>query len=138
MPVFRSLVLLACATLAATSTASAQVRNPHPQGLPLCEQALGKASSRFASKERQYWLAPLSVTTTREVREVALNPWGPAFIPRRFCSAIVATNDGLERMMYYVVEAGTGLAGIGYNVEVCVSGVDRNLAYAPNCKMAQP
>lgn len=138
MSVSRALTLLACATLSATGAASAQVRNSHPQGLPACAQALSKASSRFNAKERQYWVAPLSVGAARDVREIAVNPWGPAYIPRRFCSAIVATNDGLERMMYYVIEAGSGLAGVGSNVEVCVAGVDRNLAYAPDCKIAQP
>ncbi|GGE40388.1 hypothetical protein GCM10007276_17160 [Agaricicola taiwanensis] len=138
MMVFRPLALAALASTVLAGVAQAHWSNAHPQRLPACEQALGKATSRFNTKERIYWWPSLAIAAARDIREIAVNPWGPYYIPRRFCTAVVATNDGLERQMYYVVEAGTGLAGIGYGVEVCVSGVDRNLAYAPNCKMTRP
>jgi hypothetical protein len=138
MPAVRSLALSALALALSASAAAAHWSNAHPQRLPACEQALGKAADRFNAKERQYWRPSLAIGATRDIREIATNPWGPYFIPRRFCTAIVATNDGLERRMYYVIAAGTGFAGRGYGVEVCVSGADRNLAYAPDCKIAQP
>ncbi len=138
MPPFRSFALAASIAFASTGMAEAHWSNAHPQALPLCGDALGKAANRFASKERIYWNSSLAIGAAREVREVAVNPWGPYFIPRRFCTAYVAMNDGLERRIDYVIVAGSGFAGVGYNVEVCVSGLDRNLAYAPDCKMARP
>jgi hypothetical protein len=135
---FRRFAFASLVALTSAGAAEARWENAHPQTLPLCEEALGKAAGRFAAKERAYWNSNAAVGMTLEIRQIAVNPWGPYFIPRRFCTARVMMNDGLERRMDYVIQAGTGLAGVGYGVEVCVSGFDRNLAYAPDCKMARP
>jgi len=108
--------------------------------LPACDDAsaLGKISGRFAQKESTFWVSDLAITGFDKVREIAFRPWGHDVIPRRYCSARVALSNGRASMVYYSIAEDQGLIGATWGVEWCVDGYDRNLAYAPNCKMARP
>ena len=108
--------------------------------LPACDDAtaLGKISGRFAQKESTFWVSDLAITGFDKVREIALRPWGHQAIPRRYCSARVALSNGRASMVYYSIAEDLGFIGASWGVEWCVDGFDRNLAYAPNCKMARP
>ncbi len=59
-------------------------------------------------------------------------------IPRRFCSAIVYISDGSKHPLHYSINEDTGMIGATWGVEWCVVGLDRNWAFNPACKMAQP
>ena len=108
--------------------------------LPPCEEpsALGTIASRFAEKEGIFWASPLSIQGFGDVRELAFRPWARDTIPRRFCSARVLISDGRHTMVYYSIGEDTGFAAATWGVDWCVVGYDRNLAYAPRCKMARP
>ena len=55
-----------------------------------------------------------------------------------FCTAVASVSDGsLHRVNYWIGED-TGMIGMTWGVEWCVVGLDRNWAYNPACKMAQP
>jgi hypothetical protein len=69
---------------------------------------------------------------------VAWRPWGLDTIPRRFCTGTVTISDGSRRRIDYSVREDLGIIGAEYGVEWCVAGLDRNWAYNPACKMAQP
>ena len=56
-------------------------------------------------------------------------------IARRYCGAVATMSDGRERTMWYLIEDGMGLAGIGDNVEFCVSGIDQMKAYDGRCRV---
>ncbi len=56
-------------------------------------------------------------------------------IARRYCGAVATMSDGRERTMWYLIEDGMGLAGIGDNVEFCVSGLDPMKAYDGRCRV---
>jgi hypothetical protein len=106
--------------------------------LPPCEAALGKISARFAEKERWFWKSDLQILDFERVRETAYRPWAEGTIPRRFCTAVASVSDGsLHRVNYWIGED-TGMIGMTWGVEWCVVGLDRNWAYNPACKMAQP
>ena len=47
-------------------------------------------------------------------------------------------SDGITRPVYYSIIEDGGLIGMTYGVEWCVVGLNRNWAYNPACKMAQP
>lgn len=108
--------------------------------LPFCDdrRVADKIASRFAQKESEYWHSPLRIVQTDRIRELAYRPWGPSYIPRRFCKARVMTNDGYFRELSYAIAEDQGMIGMTWGVEWCVDGVDRHLAFAPNCKMARP
>ena len=108
--------------------------------VPSCDSswALNVISWRFGYKERRFWGSPESISQFGDVREIAYRPWGPDFIPRRFCSVKVRVSDLRDTTVYYSIIEKDGFAGVGWGVEWCVVGYDRNLAYAPNCRAARP
>jgi hypothetical protein len=108
--------------------------------VPSCDSswALGTISWRFGYKEWRFWGSSESLTQFGDVREIAYRPWGPNFVPRRYCSAKVRVSNLRDTTVYYSIIEKGGFAGVGYGVEWCVVGYDRNLAYAPNCRAARP
>jgi hypothetical protein len=108
--------------------------------VPLCDDpaALAKVASRFAEKEEKFWDPTLRILGFDRVHERAWRPWAENTIPRRFCSATAFVNDGKARPVYYSIAEDTGMIGATFGVEWCVVGLDRNWAYNPACKMAQP
>jgi hypothetical protein len=56
-------------------------------------------------------------------------------IARRYCHGSVDLSDGRRRSMWYLIENPMGFAGIGSNVEFCISGFDRWLVYGGQCRV---
>jgi hypothetical protein len=108
--------------------------------LPACDNplALAKIDIHFAVKEIRFWNPTLFISQFGETREVAYRPWGDYAIPRRFCVAKTLLSDGTETVTYYSIGEDLEFAGASWGVEWCVLGADRNMAYSPRCKMAQP
>jgi hypothetical protein len=116
---------------------------PQVDRLPACETpaVLSNIQNRFASREQKFWNSPLRIVAYEDIRHVANRPWGEAFIPRRFCSATAHVDDGQRvtaRRVNYVIVEDLGFAGHGYGVQWCVTGVERHLHAAPNCRMMMP
>lgn len=135
--------LLACgAARAADAPYSPEARGivVEPQMLPSCDspRVFRKIASAFQDKESEYWQSNLTLVSFGPPVDLGYRPWGPEFIPRRFCRARTLVSDGIEREVYYSVAKDTGTLGIFDGVTFCVIGLDRNLAYAPDCKMAGP
>lgn len=92
----------------------------------------------FAATEREYWGSGLELSPFVRPVEIGYRSWGRSFIPRRFCTAHVVTNDGRKRRVSYNIRENQGFSGVSWGVEWCVSGLDRHHSYAPDCKMARP
>ncbi|HEY5795375.1 MAG TPA: hypothetical protein VIU82_10195 [Bosea sp. (in: a-proteobacteria)] len=107
--------------------------------LPACEDpaVLGEITSWFNSREAKFW-GPLQAIGYDKIRPIGFRPWGDDFIPRRFCTGQIALNDGTWHRVDYSVRENLGLFGWGWNVNWCVSGLDRHRSYAPDCQMARP
>jgi hypothetical protein len=103
-----------------------------------CEKAMGTITTQFWEKESQYWNSDLKITAYGAIRETAFRPWQSDNMPRRFCSAEVMISDGKVRTVHYSIIEDGGFAGYGQGVEWCVTGLDRNWAWNPNCKAARP
>ena len=103
-----------------------------------CEAALGTISTQFREKESTYWNSSLQITAFGQIHEIAFRPWQSDNIPRRYCSGDVMLNDGKPRKVHYSIIEDGGFAGFGQGVEWCVTGLDRNWAYNPNCRAARP
>lgn len=144
-----ALVSLGC--LAAFTADAASRRYVHPAdraeariipmygNLPACEDpaVIGELASSFNSREATFW-GPLQVMTYDRIRETSFRPWGDDYIPRRFCSGRVLLNNGVFHRVDYSVRENLGLFGMTWNVNWCVSGLDRHRSYAPDCQMARP
>lgn len=108
--------------------------------LPSCDDAgvLDRIKDRFSQKESEFWNTQLEIVGYDHVSLVAVRPWGLDHIPRNFCHARALLNDNSYHDVSYSVSEDLGIIGFGYGVEWCVQGLDRNLAYAPNCQLARP
>lgn len=135
-----TLLLALCGGASAREQVPAETRDiPWSSNLPACTDiwVLSTVSDHFAEKEATYWNG-LRITLYDYVQPLAFRPAGLDYIPRRFCSAKALISDGIWRTVYYSVREDLGVIGGTWGVEFCVVGLDRNMAYAPWCKMAQP
>jgi hypothetical protein len=103
-----------------------------------CEAALSTITSQFQEKESKFWNSALQITGFSRIQETAFRPWQSDNIPRRYCSADALLTDGKVRTVHYSIIEDGGFASNGQGVEWCVSGLDRNWAYNPACRSAQP
>jgi hypothetical protein len=136
-----ALSLLAAAPAAAASWLEMGIYLTGPRydgAVPACESGLDTIVSRFAEKEGQFWNSGLQILGFEKVRETAFRPWAEGTIPRRFCSATAMVSDGRKTPVHYSIGEDTGFAGATWGVQWCVTGLDRNWAYNPRCKMARP
>lgn len=145
-----TMVVAALAVAGSLGTASAYERLPTEQwtvpygdplaAVPACEapEVLSFIQSRFADNEASYWNSNLTIAGIEKVHAIGYRAWGLDFIPRRFCTGVALTSDGSRRQVDYSIIQETGFAGYSWNVEWCVNGTDRHMAYAPACKMARP
>ena len=108
--------------------------------LPACDDpaALAEITSRFATKESRFWNSTREILRIDHVRETAFRPWDRDLIPRRFCAGQALISDNSLRPVYYWIGEDAGMIGASWGVQWCIVGYDRNWAYNPNCRMAQP
>ena len=110
--------------------------------IPGCQapEVLERLSTHFAEKERKFWNSTLTIVSYERIERTAWRPWGLDFVPRRYCSAVATTSDGVRRKVDYSVRDGLGIIGADWGIEFCVHGLDRNLAYAyaTACREARP
>jgi hypothetical protein len=103
-----------------------------------CEAAMPTITSQFQEKESKFWNSALQITGYSKIQETAFRPWQSDSIPRRYCRAEAYLNDGKVRTVHYSIIEDGGFASFGQGVEWCVVGLDRNWAYNPSCRNAQP
>lgn len=108
--------------------------------VPLCHDpgVLGQIGAKFGHKEGEFWNSNLVIVGIERVREAAFRPWSAQTIPRRFCSGVARVSDGSRHAVHYSILETSGWLGVGWGVEWCVVGLDRNWAYNPACRMARP
>lgn len=66
-----------------------------------------------------------AIQTAKESRPIA----------RRYCGATARLSDGRKRYVWYLIENPMGYAGVGNNVEFCVTGFDRWYVYSGRCRV---
>jgi hypothetical protein len=108
--------------------------------MPACDYpaALDRIIANFRTKEFGFWNSEMRIVGFEDIQENASLPWAAQSIPRRFCSAVAVINDGARRPVYYSIAEDTGMIGMDWGVNFCVTGLDRNWAYYPDCRAARP
>jgi hypothetical protein len=130
--------LAAAATAATLFIASSTA---HASGGRSCEDSmvLWSINQKFRINDRNVLKMGLKIEDFYDIHE---KPYTPNreynLIPRRFCKAKVAMNDGNNRTIWYVIENGQGLAGISYYVDYCISGLDPWHIYGAFCRSVRP
>ena len=59
-------------------------------------------------------------------------------VHRRYCRATAQLSDGRRTALIYVIEAGQGFAGVGWNVEYCLPAYDPWRVYDAWCHAIEP
>jgi len=135
--------ILAAAFAAAFSTTGAQAADalygggPEFQG-PCAEQRyLARITRGFGHQVRNVPNLPdVAITDFRDIHENRYIPDDPDNpMARRYCGATVVLSDGNSRDLWYLIESRMGFAGMGDNVEFCVSGFDRWYVYNGRCRI---
>ena len=100
-------------------------------------RVLGRISERFRYQVRNVPNLPdVAIMDFFNIGETRYLPKREKWpIERRYCHAKVALSDGKSRSVWYLIEHPMGFAGIGSNVEFCVSGFDRWHVYNGNCRV---
>jgi hypothetical protein len=114
---------------------------PYYDLVPACADpaVFERIQGRFHDRESEFWNTGLEILGFDEVREIGYKTNGYDYIPRRYCIARAYLNDAKKpHQVSYSINEDLGIIGFGFGVEWCVGGLDRNDAYAPNCKMARP
>ena len=105
----------------------------------LCEDSavLAKISEKFRYQVRHVpHLPDVAISEFRRVHQHRYLPYSEEWpIARRYCGATALMSDGRQRTIWYLIEDGMGMIGVGDNVEFCVSGFDRWYVYNGRCRV---
>ena len=97
-------------------------------------QVLGFITSDFGSRAANYLNMDIAIAEIRGMRQARLvlrDETHP--VEREYCHATALTTDGQKRALWYLIERGFGFAGVGSNIEFCVSGLDPWYVYGAQC-----
>lgn len=122
----------------ATTVSAADLIAVHIQEPGICghDRVLGRIANRFRHQVRHVPNLPqVDIVDFHRISEQRFEPqWAESPIERRYCHATVGLSDGHSRDVWYLIERPLGFAGIGSNVEFCVSGFDRWHVYGGRCR----
>ncbi|MFY9694560.1 MAG: hypothetical protein WA776_02845 [Xanthobacteraceae bacterium] len=112
----------------------------YSRDLPNCEYhaALDRIIRDFRSKENRFWNSELQIVGFENIHEIDTMPWAAQSIPRRYCGGTAVISNSTKHTIYYSIAEDDGMIGIDWGVNFCVVGLDRNDAYGPQCRAAQP
>lgn len=122
--------------VAAASAADVVAVSISEPGLCGHGKVLGRITQRFRHQVRHVpHLPQVEIVDFQRIRESRHLPQrADRPIDRRYCHAKAALSDGRSRDVWYLIERPMGFAGIGSNVEFCVSGFDRWHVYGGRCR----
>jgi len=111
-----------------------------PWNGPMCDNpsVLRRVSSHFNQAEAEYWHTGDRLAQITRAREIAFKDWQPTMIARRYCAGSAYLSDGRQYDLVYWIRSEQGFAGVGWGVQFCLVGRDREYAYAPVCRMLRP
>lgn len=104
---------------------------PFDAQIPGCQDpaVLEHVSTNFAETQAKFWNTSLTILGFDSIQRTAWRPWGLSHYPRRYCTAVATTSDGVRRRVDYSVRESLGFIGASWGVEFCLHGLDRDLAY---------
>ena len=108
--------------------------------MPPCDYpwALNNIMSDFQNKETVFWNSSLQIVGIDHIQQTAVLPWAAQSMPQRFCSGTARVSDGSSHRIFYSIAEATSLIGVGWGINFCVVGLDRDFAYGPHCRAARP
>jgi hypothetical protein len=95
---------------------------------------LGFITSNFDYKANHYLKTDIAIAEIRDMHQKRVESRDEThLVQREYCRATATTTDGERRALWYLIERGWGFAGIGSNIEFCLSGLDPWYVYGAQC-----
>lgn len=129
-------VLFSLAAACSPATAADYLDNGASRAAGACSSpaVLGFIASNFGSKATHYLKTDIAIADIGNTYQKRLEPRDEThLVEREYCQATATTTDGERRPLWYLIERNWGFAGIGSNVEFCVSGLDPWFVYGAHC-----
>ena len=103
---------------------------PTRSNLPACDNTwvTGRINDRFQQTQTLYWNSTLTIAGYDRFKEIGFRANGVSYSHRRYCIARVMMSDQKERTIIYFPRGRHGHHRLGWGVEWCVVGLDRNSA----------
>lgn len=79
-----------------------------------------------------------TITRIDDVREVAYQVNDVSPLARRYCRGKASLSDGSLKTVHYMVEEHAGFVGVSWNVEACLSPLDKWRVYGAHCSTTRP
>lgn len=107
---------------------------------PACDEdaVLRRITAHFDQAEARYWHTGVRMAQITQARETAFRDWDPKIIATRYCSGTAYLSDGSRYGLVYWLRSEQGFAGVGWGVQFCLVGRDRDYSYAPHCRNLRP
>lgn len=122
-----------------TAQAADPVRGVYAAQPDACVDArvFNRISKRFDHQVRNVPNLPqVGILDFYNVRHTRYEPaYENSPVERRYCHGVVYLSNGHRSDLWFLIENPMGFAGIGSNVEFCVSGFDRWHVYGGNCRV---
>lgn len=134
----KSLVIAFAATLGVSLSSFASPALAFSGGnFPACDapQVLSYIQNRFVWTDRHVLKRGLAIDHIERVHtnhsRAGHQYWS---IPRLYCHGTAQMNDGHKRQIWWLIEGGMGFAGLGDNLEFCISGLDPLKVHGAWCR----
>ena len=107
------------------------------KNFPACDapQVFSHIKERFQWTDRYLLTLGLSIERIEKAHlnraRIGSEYWT---IPRLYCHGVAHMNDGTERPIWWLIEGGMGFAGLGDNLEFCISGLDPLKVHGAWCR----
>lgn len=104
--------------------------------LPTCGEPRlwNETRAKFNGTEYEYNNVGVTMGEVYEPRQAGAHVKYDGKVARGWCTAKAMFSDGVMRRVHIELGSGLGFAGTGYSLSVCVEGLDRHKAFAPNCR----
>ena len=107
------------------------------ESFPECgdQKVLNKIVERYNWAEKHTWQRGFELDNISRARHRQTLAGGDRQINRRYCRGHAELSNGRHPTIHYLIEQRQGFASIGWNVEFCISGHDRWMAYDGSCRV---
>ena len=97
---------------------------------------LSKLAKRFNQTERIYWQdRGLVLSEVTDAHFHSDHQLEDSVFERRYCHGTAHFENGKSRRVHYLIEQNAGFAGIGWNLEYCIHGLDPWKYYDGRCRV---
>lgn len=107
--------------------------------LPDCTAASVKSAvTGSIARAQKYYNGARTILSVDDIREVGFQQNGISPVARRYCHGKAGLSDGSYQSVHYMVEEHAGFVGVGWNVEACLSPLDKWRVYGARCSTVRP